>query len=234
VFATTHWSVVLAAGAGGSPQAHAALAKLCQAYWYPLYAYVRRQGYSAPDAQDLTQEFFARLLQSHLLAAADPKRGRFRSFLLASVKHFLMHEWEKARALKRGGGRPPISFDAGSGEARYGVEPVENTTAEHIFERRWALTLLGGVLERLRDEFAAGGKTALFETLKPALTGEPRTLSHAETAHSLGMTEGAVKVAVHRLRQRYGELLREEIGQTVASPGEVEEELRYLLSVLSA
>lgn len=233
-FATTHWSVVLAAGERGSPQAHAALSRLCETYWYPLYAFVRRQGYPAHDAEDLTQEFFARLLQSHFFAAADRKRGRFRSFLLASLKHFLMHEWEKTRALKRGGGRPVISLDPPDGETRYGLEPVEPVTADQVFDRRWALTLLERVLERLGVEYAGAGKGQLFEALKPALTGEKALAAYADLAVSLGMSEGALKVAVHRLRQRYGELLREEIAHTVGRPDEVEEELRQLLAVLSA
>jgi RNA polymerase sigma factor (sigma-70 family) len=233
VFATTHWSVVLAAGKDQSPQAQEALSRLCETYWYPLYAFVRRQGRNPHDAQDLTQEFFARLLRSHFFVAADPKRGRFRSFLLASLKHFLMHEWEKDRAQKRGGGRSLVRFDAQAGETRYGVEPVEPLTAEAIFERRWALTLLDRVLERLGADYAVSGRAALFDALKPALTGEKALAGYADLAARLGMSEGALKVAVHRLRQRYGELLREEIAHTVASPGEVEGELRHLLSALS-
>jgi len=233
VFATTHWSVVLAAGQSESPGAQEALAKLCQTYWYPLYAFVRRQGHSPHDAQDLTQEFFARLLRSHYFAAADPKRGRFRSFLLGSIKHFLAHEWEKGRALKRGGGQVLISLDGPAGETRYALEPPDNVTADKIFERRWALTLLEQVLARLQEDYAASGKRQLFQELKPTLTGEKCAGSYVEIGSRLGLNEGAVKVAVHRLRQRYGELLREEIAHTVASPEEVEEELRHLLSALS-
>jgi RNA polymerase sigma-70 factor (ECF subfamily) len=233
VFATTHWSVVLAAGEGQSPQAQEALSRLCETYWYPLYAFVRRQGHSPHDAQDLTQEFFARLLRSHFFAAADRKRGRFRSFLLASLKHFLMHEWEKARALKRGGGQILIHLDLKDGETRFGLEPAEPMTADQVFERRWALTVLEAVLERLRQDYAASGQDRLFEELKPALTGERALASYVELGRGLGMSEGAVKVAVHRLRQRYGELLREEIAHTVASPEEIEEELRHLLATLS-
>jgi DNA-directed RNA polymerase specialized sigma24 family protein len=186
------------------------------------------------DAQDLTQEFFARLLKSHFFAAADRKRGRFRSFLLASFKHFLVHEWEKARAQKRGGGQPVIHWQAGSGETRFGLEPVDHTTADKAFERRWALALLEQVPERLRADYLTAGRAGLFETLKPALTGEKGLPPYAELGPRLGMSEGALKVAVHRLRLRYGELLREEIAHTVASPEEIEEELRYLLQALSA
>ncbi len=232
VFVTTHWSVVLAAGDTQAPEAHEALARLCQTYWYPLYAFVRRQGHSPHDAQDLTQEFFARLLKSHYLAVADRKRGRFRSFLLASVKHFLMHEWEKGRALKRGGGQTFVQFDAQAGEALYGREPADNVTADKIFERRWALTLLEQVLHRLEADYTAGGKGELFAALKPALMGE-KSIAYADVGSRLGMSEGAVKVAVHRLRQRYRELLREEIANTVAGPEEIDEELRYLFSALS-
>ncbi|MBI5383921.1 MAG: sigma-70 family RNA polymerase sigma factor [Verrucomicrobia bacterium] len=233
VFVTTHWSVVLSAGESQSPQAHEAITQLCQTYWYPLYAFVRRQGYGPHDAQDLTQEFFARLLQSHFFACADRRRGRFRSFLLASMKHFLMHEWEKARALKRGGGQHLLPLDAAAGETRYTQEPTDNVTPDKLFERRWALTLLERVLDRLREDCASTGKAALFDALKPTLTGERSGLAYAEVGARLGLSEGAVKVAVHRLRHRYGQLLREEIAHTVASPAEVDEELRYLLAVLS-
>ena len=233
VFATTHWSVVLSAGDGPSPQAQEAITQLCQTYWYPLYAFVRRQGCGPHDAQDLTQEFFARLLQSHFFAVADPKRGRFRSFLLASMKHFLLHEWEKARALRRGGGRQVIPLDVAGGESRYGLEPADPVSADRVFERRWALTLLEQVVERLRADYAGAGKASLFDALKPALTGARGLAGYGEVAGRLGLSEGAVKVAVHRLRQRYGELLREQIAHTVGSPAEVEEELRHLLGVLS-
>lgn len=231
-FAETRWSVVLRAADTASPQAGEALAALCQAYWYPLYVFIRRQGHNPHDAQDLTQEFFARLIQSHFFAAADPKRGRFRSFLLASLKHFLQHEWEKARAQRRGGGRAILSLDAAEGESRYLLEPAQSANAERLFDRRWALTLLERVVERLRADYAASGKAELFDALKPALAGEQAGGSCASLAASLGMTEGAVKVAIHRLRQRYGALLREEISHTLASPDDVEGELRHLFDVL--
>jgi RNA polymerase sigma-70 factor (ECF subfamily) len=233
VFATTHWSLVLAAADPQAPQAQAALATLCQNYWFPLYAYVRRQGRNPQDAQDLTQEFFARLLASHLVAAADRKRGRFRSFLLASFKHFLMHEWEKGQAHKRGGHCQIIPWEAQAGESRYTLEPADHATADKAFDRRWALVLLEKVVDRLRADYAAGGRAELFDRLKPALTGEKGLPPYAELARRMGLTEGALKVAVHRLRQRYGELLREEIAQTVASPDEIQDELHCLFEALS-
>jgi DNA-directed RNA polymerase specialized sigma24 family protein len=234
VFATTHWSVVLQAGESNSPQAQEALSRLCQAYWYPLYAFIRRQGRSPHDAQDLTQEFFARLLQSHFFRVADRTRGRFRSFLLAALKHFLMHEWEKAHTLKRGGGLRLLPLDLNSGETRYSHEPADPLTADKLFQRRWALNLLEQVLERLRGDYAASGREALFEQLKPALTGERALPAYAALAQAVGLSEGALKVAVHRLRQRYAQRLREEIAHTVADPSEVEEELQHLLAALGA
>jgi RNA polymerase sigma factor (sigma-70 family) len=232
-FATTHWRVVLAAGRSDSSHARDALAHLCQIYWYPLYAYVRRQGHSPEDAQDLTQEFFARFLEKSYLDDVDRAKGKFRSFLLASLKHFLANEWDRAKALKRGGGRAFISLDDQSGETRYGLEPADSLSADKIFERRWALTLLEQVLAHLRTEYMARGKTRLFDELKICLTGEKSSIPYAELGSKVGMTEGAVKVAVHRLRQRYRELLRAEIGKTVASPEEVDQELRYLFAALS-
>ena len=232
-FATTHWSVVLSARDDRATQAQASLAKLCQAYWYPLYAYVRRQGHSAHDAQDLTQDFFARLLEKNSLEQVRREKGKFRSFLLASLKHFLANEWDRARALKRGGGLELISLDGDSAETRYGLEPAHGETADKIFDRRWALTLLDATLIRLREEFAAEGKTKLFETLKLTLTAERGTTPYAELATKLGLSEGAVKVAVHRLRQRYREVLRAEIADTVGTAGEVEEELRHLFAALA-
>lgn len=232
-FATTHWSIVLSAKGESSTQVKESLAKLCHAYWYPLYAYVRRQGHSAHDAQDLTQEFFVRLLGKDYLAAVDRSKGRFRSFLLAAMKHFLANEWDKAQAQKRGGGQVFVALDAASAETRYALEPVDNASPERIFERRWALTLLDQVLARLRGEFTAAGKKTLFESLKGALTGSRDSLPYAELGAKLGMSEGAVKVAVHRLRTRYRELLREEIASTVASDADVEDELRHLFKLLS-
>jgi RNA polymerase sigma factor (sigma-70 family) len=229
-FHTTHWSVVLDAHGDGS-HAQPALAMLCHTYWYPLHAFVRRHGIPPHDAQDLTQEFFARLLEKEWLASVQRERGRFRSWLLASMKHFLANEWDKSRAKKRGGGMAFISIDDATAESRYSHEPVDTTTAETLYDRRWALTLLDRVLDRLRGEFADGGRIAHFDALKGTLTGD-RT-PYAEIAATLGMTEGAVKVAAHRLRERYRDIIRAEIAETVAAPGEVEDELRHLLAALS-
>jgi len=232
-FVTTHWSVVQAASQADTIRARDALARLCQGYWHPLYAYVRRLGYAPPDAQDLTQEFFARLLAKNVLAGATESRGRFRSFLLTSLKNFLANEWDKARAQKRGGGVVPIPIDPSAAETGCCFEPADPITAEKIFERRWALTLLDCVVRRLRQEYVAGGRESLFEQLKPTLTEASRTVRYAEIAVRLGTSEGAVKVAVHRLRQRYRELLRAEIAQTVSTPAEVDDELRSLFAALS-
>ncbi len=232
-FATTHWSVVLDAGETGSPRANEAIARLCKVYWYPLYAYVRRQGYKPEQAQDLTQEFFARLLARNYFRALDRQKGKFRSFLLAAMEHFLAKEWRDANRLKRGGGQTLISLDQEDPETRYKIEPVETLTAERIYERRWALTLIEQAMQRLRDEFVTVGKLPLFNALQGSLSGERGETTHAEIGAQLDMTEGAVKVAVHRLRKRYGEILREEIANTVSRPEEVDEELRYLLAVVS-
>lgn len=231
-FATTHWSLVLAARAPAEAAGADALATLCRAYWYPLYAFVRRQGVGPHDAQDLTQEFFARLLEKEWLNAVARERGRFRSWLLAALRHFLANEWDKSRAQKRGGGITFVSIDDSSAESRYAHEPADTITAETLYDRRWALTLLDRVLARLRDEFVAAGKIAHFEALKGTLTGD-RT-PYAEIAAALGLSEGAVKVAAHRLRERYRDLIRAEIAETVATPAEVEDELRHLLAALSA
>ena len=232
-FAHTHWSVVVAARGSDSVHARAALEKLCQAYWPPIYAFVRRQGHGPHDAQDLTQEFFARLLEKNYLADVDRNKGRFRSFLLASLKHFLANEWDKAQAKKRGGGKIWIPIDVTTAETSCGFEPADNVTADKIYERRWALTLLDQVLRRLRQEYERDGKEKLFNQLKPTLTESSRTVGYAEIADRLGSTEGAIKVAVHRLRQRYRELLRAEIGETVATASEVDDELRNLFAALS-
>jgi RNA polymerase sigma-70 factor (ECF subfamily) len=233
-FATTHWSQVLAAGDDSSPQAAAALAQLCQTYWYPLYAFVRRQGFDTEAAQDLTQEFFARLLDKNFIANASQEKGRFRSFLLVALKRFLINEWERSRAQKRGGGQAVLSLDTELAEVRYGLEPVDEMTADRIFERRWALALLEEVLEALRCEYDAAGKVALFDALKIFLYGEKSAESQAAIAARFEMTEGAVRAAVHRLRGRYRDRLREFVGRTVANPSEIEPELRHLLAVLSA
>jgi RNA polymerase sigma-70 factor (ECF subfamily) len=232
VFATTHWSVVVEAGQSDSPKASQAMAQLCQTYWYPLYAYVRRKGYQAPDAQDLTQEFFARLLARNYVTGADRGRGKFRSYLLGTLEHFLAKEWRRAHAEKRGGGRADFSLDEMDAEKRYLLEPAHELTPAKIFDRRWATTVLDQAMARLARECQASGKGNLFEAVKPLLSGESAGLSYAELARSLNMTEAALKVAVHRLRQRYGECIRAEIAQTVASPADVDEELRYLLAAL--
>jgi RNA polymerase sigma-70 factor (ECF subfamily) len=231
-FVTTHWSVVLSAGQSDTPRALDALSKLCQTYWYPLYAYVRGRGHCREDAQDLTQAFFARLLEKKWIGSADREKGRFRSFLLTAMKRFLADEWDKVRAQKRGGGVPllPLQFD--TAETRLSREPVDDVTPEQSFERRWVLTLLDEVLKRLRMEYKQEGNTELFAELNPCLVGDRTSLPYAELARKLALTESAVKSAVHRLRQRYRKLLREEIGQTVAAPGEVEDELRHLFAVL--
>src|SRR5262245_4896562 len=233
LFATTHWSVVLAAGGGGSPQADLALADLCHTYWYPLYAFVRRKGHSAHDAQDLTQAFFARLLEKNYVAQANRDRGRFRTYLLAALTHFLADEWDKERRLKRGGGREIISFDAASAEERYLLEPVDRFDAARLYERRWVTTLFDKVLARLEQEFHDTGKAGLFDELKDSLLAEDAASPYAEAGARLGMKVDAVKQAVHRMRRRYRELFREEIAQTVAGPDEVEDELKHLFAVLN-
>ena len=231
-FVTTHWSVVLTAGRNDTTRARAALENLCQTYWPPLYAYVRRRGHSPEDAQDLTQAFFARLLERNAVAAVAPEKGRFRSFLLASMNHFLSDEWDKARAQKRGGGKV-ISLDLQSAETRLGEIPAENFTPEKAFEHRWAITLLEQVYQRLGEEYRAQGKGTLFDALRTTLAGASDAAPYAELARQLDMTEGAVKVAVHRLRQRYRALLRDTIADTVSTPDEVEDELRYLFRTLA-
>jgi RNA polymerase sigma-70 factor (ECF subfamily) len=232
LFATTHWSVVLAAAENNAPQSATALERLCRTYWYPLYAYVRREGYSPADAQDLTQEFFARLLARHSLAQVAPEKGRFRSFLLAAMRHFLSDQRDRASAVKRGGGAEVLSLDAQEAEERYRLEPVDHLDAEKIYERRWAMTLVEKALERLRDESVAAGKGGLFERLRRFVAGESEA-TWGEAAAELALSEGAMKAAVHRLRERYRVLLRDEIAHTVADPAEIEEEVRYLIRVIS-
>ena len=232
IFATTHWSVVVAAGQADSAQAAEALEKLCRAYWYPLYAFVRRRGYGPEDAQDLTQSFFARVLERNYFQHADPQRGKFRTFLLTALSNFLADEWDRARRLKRGGGQAPISFDAVSAEERYRLEPVDQFDAAKLFERRWATTLLERALTRLEQEFHERGQGELLEALRPFLLGEQGEATYAEIAPRLAMTTPAVKMSVSRMRARCRELLREEILQTVASPQEAEEEYRALVAVL--
>jgi RNA polymerase sigma factor (sigma-70 family) len=233
VFVTTRWSVVLAAGRSDTTRSRDALARLCQTYWYPLYAYARRRGYSAHDAQDLTQEFFARLLEKQSLAAADPERGRFRSFILAAMNNFLAQEWEKARAKKRGGGVELISLDLAQAEQRYDLEPATSETPDKDFDKKWALALLESVMVQLECEYVRESKAELFTALKQTLTGSRESQPYAELAVTLGMNEGAIKVVVHRLRKRYRELLQDEIANTVSSTEEIKEEMRHLFAALT-
>jgi RNA polymerase sigma-70 factor (ECF subfamily) len=230
-FHTTRWSLI-AAAEGGGEHSRAALEELCQAYWYPVYAFIRRRGSSADDAADLAQAFFAALLEKEYLADADQERGRFRAFLLTAVARFVAKERDRAAAQKRGGGRRLLSIDFAAGESRYLHEPAHGWTPDRIFERRWALTLLDRTLAALRQEHADAGKLPLFDALKVFLTGEAGAPPLREVAAALGTSEGAVKVAVHRLRQKYRESLRAEIAQTVAAEGDVDDELSRLLAAL--
>lgn len=233
VFVTTHWSLVLDATGTDTAKAQAALEHLCRMYWYPIYHFVRRQGRSMHDAQDLTQEFFAQLLRKKWIASADQSRGRFRSFLLMVLKRFLNVEWRRAHAKKRAGDGHCLALPVDTAETRYTREPADTSTPEQAFEKQWALTLLESVLRELRAEYEHGGKGRLFEALKPCLTGTRESQPYASLALSLEMSEGAVKVAVHRLRERYRDRLKAEIGHTVASPADVESEMRHLFRVLS-
>jgi RNA polymerase sigma-70 factor (ECF subfamily) len=233
VFATTHWSVVLAAGREASPETDQALEALCGTYWYALYAFVRWQGYGVPDAQDLTQEFFARFLDKKYVERADPARGRFRTFLLACLKNFLANEWDRAQTVKRGAAFKTISWDEHAAENQFIAEPATGGSAEEAFDKRWAGMLLEQVLGRLREEFAATGKTEAFNPLKEFLWGAESSVSYAELSARLDLSEGATRVAVHRFRRRYQELLRTTIADTVADPKDVDDELRHLVWVIS-
>ena len=232
-FETTHWSVVLAAGSESTARSRDALASLCETYWYPLYVYLRRWGHSMEDAEDLTQGFFARVLERDLFQVASPERGRFRSFLLTSLKHYVANEREHARAQKRGGVVPPLPLELDTARSRYSSEPHHESSPEAVFDRRWALTVIDRVMMRLRADFRGRGKEELFDRLKVHLLGSERQASYRETAAELGMSESALRVAIHRLRQQFGELLREEIGQTVATRQEVDDEIRHLIRSLS-
>lgn len=232
-FATTHWSVVLAAQDGNSNGVPDALNDLCRSYWSPIYSYIRCQGHGPPEAQDLTQDFFARLLQREYLSRVDHQRGKFRSFLLAYVKHFLSEQRNKARAQKRGGGQKLLSLDAAREEEGFVSEPVDQLTPDQTFERRWAQALLERALKRLEVEYVEADKGALFEALKDFQPRQPGSLTYAQIGENLGTTETAIKSAVQRLRQRHREILREEIAQTVDSAKEVEEEIRHLREVLN-
>ncbi len=232
-FTTTHWSLILNAQDTSSPVATAALEKLCRGYWYPLYVYARRQGEDEESAKDLTQGFFARLLEKKYLAQVQREKGKFRSFLLAAMKHFLADERDKARAQKRGGGQRFVSLDDSACEERYRLEPVDAMDAEKLFERRWALTLLEQARARLRDEYLEAGKSSLYERLKVFEAGEKHGPVYADLGAELGLSDSGVKAAVFRLRQRYRELVREEVANTVASPEDVDGEIRYLIGVIS-
>ncbi len=233
VFATTHWSVVLTAGRSDTTRARDALAKLCQCYWYPLYAYARRRGHSPHDAQDLTQAFFLHLLERHSFANADPNRGRFRSFLLGAMNHFLVNEWKRANREKRGGGQTILSLDMAAAEQRFDLEPASHFAPDKAFDREWATTLLNEVLSRLETEYRQENKAELFCVLKQTLAGTRQSQPYASLAAQAGMNEGALRVAVHRLRKRYRDLLQAEIANTVSSPEEAKEELKHLFQLMA-
>ena len=231
-FATTRWSLVSKMQGDDRSEARAALSELCQTYWFPIYAHLRRTGRSRHEAEDLTQGFFTRLLERERWDHVEPEKGRFRSFLLAALKHFVINEWHKARAVKRGGGRPLLSLDFDTAETRYQRIPRQLGSPEQLFERQWALTLLAHVRSILEQEYAAGGKAELFRRLEDHLVADPQASRYGEIARDLHMTEGAIKVAVHRLRQRFRDRLRAEIAQTVASQDDIDDEIRNLFDAL--
>jgi RNA polymerase sigma-70 factor (ECF subfamily) len=233
VFVTTQWSVVLAAGTHDFERAAAALHRLCSTYWYPIYAFIRRRGADVHEAEDLTQSFFAYLLEGEILKKADQDRGRFRSFLLSALTNFLNNEWAKRQTLKRGGQRQIISLDEVTAEGLYHREPVENFPPEKLFDRGWAALLVKQVLVQLREEYASANNAGLLARLEPLLTQEIAPGLYAELATEFGMNEGAVKVALHRLRRRFGELVRREVSQTVADESLLNDEIRYLFSAIS-
>lgn len=236
VFLTTRWTMVLRAGGGAEADPEGALSELCRDYWYPLYSFVRRWGHSPHDAQDLTQTFMLHLLESPLLSRASPDKGRFRTYLLSALQNFLRNEHRRGRAVKRGGGVPLLSLDEEEGERRFASEPADAPSPEAQFDRNWAFAVLEKVSDRLREEYVRAGRADLHEALLPYLAGRPGHLgapAYEEVGQSLGMARNAVGVSVHRMRRRYGELLREEIAQTVGSPEEVELELRHLLSAVA-
>lgn len=233
IFATTHWTVVLAAGDPDHPGAAAALDRLCRTYWYPVYAYVRRKGRSPAEAEDLTQEFFSRLLGRGFPGGVRREGGKFRSYVLRALDHFLVNEWRRDQARKRGGGTTTFSLDGVDAESRYKLEPSDGVTPESLYDRRWAAAVLDSVRNQLREEYQRQGKSRLFAALEPCLTGGDEMLPYEELMEQLNLKASALKMAVHRLRKRYGEFLREEIAQTVATPDEVDEEIRHLISVTS-
>jgi RNA polymerase sigma-70 factor (ECF subfamily) len=232
-FHTTHWSVVLLAGQEEPQEAAAALERLCRTYWYPLYAYARRQGHSPEDGQDLTQQFFAGFLEKKYFGLADPDRGRFRCFLLASFKHFLANQYNRSRTTKRGGQFAFVSWDETEGETHYRNEPASELSPDRLYEQTWALTLLKKVIGGLQQEYIAAGKSNIFEALQVFLSGEKSEITYAELGAKLQMSEAAMKMAVMRLRRRYGELLRAEIAHTLSGHTTVEDELRHLRAALS-
>jgi RNA polymerase sigma-70 factor (ECF subfamily) len=232
-FATTHWSIVAQSALTHVPEAENALAKLCEMYWPPIYSFIRRRGYAPPDAQDLTQSFFRYFLQTKAYARTDRLHGKFRSFLLASVKHFLANEWDRHRAIRRGGGYEFVSLDQQTAESLYDADSASDSTAERLFELRWADSLAAGALNSLREELQAEGKVALFDQLKNFLASGIELPSYDEASARTGLPRATVKTHVHRLRQRYREIVRREIARTVSSPREIDEELRHLCNVLA-
>lgn len=223
----------MAAGHSNTTHARAALDELCQSYWYPLYAYVRRRGFSPQDAEDLTQEFFRTLLEKEYLKAADRDKGRFRTFLLVALQRFLANEWDRARAQKRGGKAQHVSLDTSSAETCYQLEAASKASPERVYDRRWAVAMLGRTMARLRAEFTASGKQDEFEQIKECLTADRGSMDYAALAERCGQTEGALRVAIHRLRKRFREVFREEVAHTVAAPGEIDGEMRHLMSALA-
>ncbi len=232
-FATTHWSLVVSAGSPDEPAAQRALSELCNAYWYPLYAYVRRRVDDVHDAQDLTQAFFSHLLEQQTIARADPTRGRFRAFLLTALKNFLAGEWQKGRARKRGGGRAILSLDFDSGESRYQIEPADHLTPEKLYEQRWVLTLLDHVLDRLQVEMVETGRRQYFEQLKTAITGDATAHEYEQAGRALGITAAAAKQAGYRMRKRYRQLFRLEVLRTLADGGDVDDEILQISEILA-
>ena len=233
-FDTTQWTMVVAAGDSQHPGSSAALEDLCHAYWYPLYVYLRRRGYSQEEAEDVVQGFFTQLLDKKYLRAADRERGRFRSFLLTSLKNFAANEWDRKKAQKRGGGTTTLSLDFETAEGRYHLEPANEQTPEQVFDRGWAVTQLQQVLERMRVETAGGESERRFDMLKGFLTGDGEDIRYKDVAEQLDMSEGAVKVAVHRLRQRFGDVLRAEVARTLNDPADVDDEIRHLFAAFES
>lgn len=232
-FTTTRWSVILTALGDDFEQAERALAELCRVYWYPLYAYARRQGANEHDAQDLTQSFFESIIRRNDLNKGSPDKGRFRAWPLNCMKHFLLNEWKKAKRIRRGGEYHFVSLNADEAEDRYRKEPADNMSADRIYERRWALTVIENALDRLESEYAANGRESLYALIKGALTGGEEKTKYATTGEQAGLSEGGVKTAVHRMRKRYRELIRATVLETVSSASEADEELRHLMSVLN-